>query len=143
MANVVAVCISEQKGVRKREVSEIEIRKGEGVVGDAHGDDPIRRISLLGIESVEKNRRIIPDIKPGDYAENIQTEGLILYELPIGTRLKIGETELEVTKIGKECHQGCEIKKLTGDCVMPREGIFAEVIEEGRIKPGDEIEVMG
>ena len=142
MANVIAVCISGQKGTKKSEVPSIEIRKGEGIVGDAHGDDPIRRISLLGVESVEKNKKIIPDLKPGDYAENIQTEGLILYELPIGTRLKIGETELEVTQIGKECHQGCEIKKLTGDCVMPREGIFAEVIEEGMIKPGDEVVVL-
>ena len=142
MASVTAVCISEKKGTKKSEVPVIEIKKGEGVVGDAHGDDPKRRISLLGVESVSKNKSIMPDLKPGDYAENIQTEGLTLYELPIGTRLRIGGTVLEVTQIGKECHQGCEIKKLTGDCVMPREGIFAEVVEEGRIKPGDEVSVL-
>jgi len=142
MASVVAVCISEQKGVRKHEVASIDIKKGEGVVGDAHGDDPKRRVSLLGDESVEKMRSAFPGLKPGDFAENILTEGLVLYELPIGTRLKVGETELEVTQIGKECHHGCEIRRLTGDCVMPREGIFAEVVTEGRIGPGDAVEVL-
>jgi len=142
MASIIAVCVSEQKGVRKHEVSEIVIRKGEGVVGDAHGDDPKRRISLLGDESVEKLRSVFPELKPGDFAENMLTEGIVLYELPIGTMLRIGETELEVTQIGKECHQGCEIRRLTGDCVMPREGIFAEVIKEGTIRPGDTLEVL-
>ena len=141
MAKVVAVCVSEQKGVRKREVSGIEIKKGQGVVGDAHGDDPKRRVSLLGTESVDKLRAVFPELKPGDFAENVLTEGLVLYELPIGTRLMIGEVELEVTQIGKECHHGCEIRRLTGDCVMPREGIFAEVVTEGLIKPGDSIEL--
>jgi MOSC domain-containing protein YiiM len=142
MASVVAVCISENKGTKKHEVSVIETRKGEGIAGDAHGDDPKRRISLLAEESVEKLRITLPELKPGDFAENILTEGLVLFELPVGTRLKIGETELEVTQIGKECHHGCEIKKLTGDCVMPREGIFAEIVTEGTIKPGDEIQVL-
>jgi MOSC domain-containing protein YiiM len=142
MATVKAVCISEKKGVRKHAVDKIEIRFGEGVVGDAHGDDPKRRVSLLGDESVEKLRGILPELAAGDFAENILTEGLTLYELPIGTHLRIGETELEVTQIGKECHQGCEIRRLTGDCVMPREGIFGEVIREGTIRPNDEIEVV-
>ena len=141
MPSVLAVCISEEKGVRKHEVPSIDIRKGEGVVGDAHGDDPKRRVSLLGDESVEKLRSAFPELKPGDFAENILTEGLVLYELPVGTRMKVGGTELEVTQIGKECHHGCEIRRLTGDCVMPREGIFAEVVTEGRICPGDAIEV--
>jgi len=142
MASVAAVCISGQKGVKKQEVSEVEIKRDEGIVGDAHGDDPARRISLLGVESVDKLRGAMPELKPGDFAENILTEGLVLYELPVGTRLKVGETELEVTQIGKECHHGCEIKRLTGDCVMPREGIFAEVVTEGCIKPGDAVEVL-
>jgi MOSC domain-containing protein YiiM len=142
MARVIAVCISTQKGVRKHEVPGIEIRKGEGVVGDAHGDDPNRRVSLLGDESVAKLRDALPELKPGDFAENILTEGIVLYELPIGTRIRVGGTELEVTQIGKECHHGCEIRRLTGDCVMPREGIFAEVVTEGRIGPGDVIEVI-
>ena len=142
MAKVLAVCISEEKGVRKHEVPEIEVKFGEGVGGDAHGDDAKRRVSLLGDESVEKLRGVFPELKPGDFAENILTEGIVLYEQPIGTRLRIGGTELEVTQIGKECHHGCEIRRLTGDCVMPREGIFAEVIKEGIIKPGDDIEVL-
>ncbi|MCL2493574.1 MAG: MOSC domain-containing protein [Clostridiales bacterium] len=142
MATVKAVCVSERKGVRKHPVEEIEIRKGEGVVGDAHGDDPKRRVSLLGEESVDTLRGAFPGLAPGDFAENILTEGLVLYKLPIGTRLRVGETEMEVTQIGKECHQGCEIRKLTGDCVMPREGIFAEVVTEGRVRPGDAIEVL-
>ena len=141
MASVIAVCISEQKGVKKHEVPQIEVRFGEGVLGDAHGDDPVRRVSLLGDESVEKLRGSLPGLKPGDFAENILTEGVVLYELPVGTRFIIGEAELEVTQIGKECHHGCEIRRITGDCVMPREGIFAEVIKEGFIKPGDAIEV--
>jgi len=142
MASVRAVCISEEKGVKKHEVPEIELKFDEGIVGDAHGDDPKRRVSLLGDESVEKLRGAFPGLKPGDFAENILTEGIVLFELPIGTRLKIGETELEVTQIGKECHHGCEIRRITGDCVMPREGIFAEVIKEGSIKPGDAVEVL-
>jgi cyclic pyranopterin phosphate synthase len=142
MAIVKAVCVSEQKGVRKHAVDAIEIKKGEGVVRDAHGDDPKRRVSLLGDESVDKLRGVLPELAPGDFAENILTEGLTLYELPVGTRLRVGETELEVTQIGKECHQGCEIRKLTGDCVMPREGIFAEVITEGAIRPGDSVDVL-
>ena len=139
MAKVKAVCISDKKGVKKETVDQIEIKKDEGIVGDAHGEDPIRRISLLGDESVDKIRDKMPELKAGDFAENILTEGIVLYELPIGTRLKIGETEVEVTKIGKECHHGCAIKQTTGDCVMPREGVFAEVIVEGIIRPGDEI----
>jgi len=142
MASVTAVCISEEKGVRKHEVPQLELKFNEGVVGDAHGDDPVRRVSLLGDESVEKLRGAFPGLKPGDFAENILTEGIVLYELPIGTRLIVGETELEVTQIGKECHHGCEIRRITGDCVMPREGIFAEVIKEGFIKPGDAVEVL-
>ena len=141
MASVVALCLSEKKGVKKHEVPEVVIRKGEGIVGDAHGDEPKRRISLLGVESVDKLRSFMPDLKPGDFAENILTEGIVLYELSIGARFKIGEAELEVTQIGKDCHHGCEIKRLTGDCVMPREGIFAEIITEGTIKKGDGIEV--
>ena len=104
MAKVKAVCISDQKGVRKHIVDEITIKFGEGIIGDAHGEDPKRRISLLGDESVEKLRSILPELAPGDFAENILTEGLTLYELPIGTHLRIGDAEVEVTQIGKECH---------------------------------------
>ena len=141
MASVVAVCISEQKGTQKHEVPEIRLKKEHGIVGDAHAGNWHRQVSLLGTESVDKLRAVLPDIPHGAFAENILTEGITLYELPVGTRLRVGEVLLEVTQIGKECHQGCAIRKLTGDCVMPREGIFAIVLEEGTIRAGDKVEV--
>ncbi|MDR2610789.1 MAG: MOSC domain-containing protein [Clostridiales Family XIII bacterium] len=142
MAKVVAVCISEKKGERKHPVDEIRVNAAEGVVGDAHGEDPVRQISLLADESVDKLRDRMPQLAPGDFAENILIEGLIPYELPVGTKLQVGETELEMTQIGKECHFGCEIRQLTGDCVMPREGVFARVIVPGAIRAGDEVRVV-
>lgn len=142
MAKVLAVCISEKKGTQKKPVDSIKIKIDWGIEGDAHAGNWHRQISLLANESVDKVRHVLPDIQPGAFAENILTEGITLYTLPVGTLLKIGETEMEVTQIGKECHQGCAIRKLTGDCVMPREGIFCKVIKEGEIKPGDGIEVI-
>ena len=142
MASVLAVCISEQKGTQKHPVPEIQVKCGHGIVGDAHAGNWHRQISLLGSESVDKVRPLLPDIQPGAFAENILTEGITLYTLPVGTLLRVGETELEVTQIGKECHQGCAIRKLTGECVMPREGIFAVVKKEGVIRPGDIVEVL-
>lgn len=142
MASVLAVCISEQKGTQKHPVPEIQVKCGHGIVGDAHAGNWHRQISLLGSESVDKVRPLLPDIQPGAFAENILTEGITLYTLPVGTLLRVGEAELEVTQIGKECHQGCAIRKLTGDCVMPREGIFAVVKKEGVIRPGDIVEVL-
>lgn len=139
---VVSVCISEKKGTRKHKVDFVELKKNHGIVGDAHAGDWHRQVSFLAVESLEKMKKDIPTLDSGDFAENIMTEGLVLYELPIGTHLKVGETELEITQIGKECHQGCEIRKITGDCVMPREGIFGIVIKEGKVFPGDEIEIL-
>lgn len=142
MASVVAVCISQQKGTVKHEVPEIALKIRHGIVGDAHAGDWHRQVSLLGIESVNKLKERFPDIPVGAFAENILTEGLTLYTLPVGTRLKVGEVLLEVTQIGKECHAHCAIRKQIGDCVMPREGIFAVVLEEGRIKAGDSVEIV-
>jgi MOSC domain-containing protein YiiM len=142
MAVVTAVCISDKKGVQKRPVPEITIRKKHGIEGDAHAGDWHRQISLLGEESVDKLRAHFPDLPAGAFAENILTKGVILYELPVGTKLRVGETLLEVTQIGKECHAACAIRKVTGDCVMPREGIFTIVLEEGTIKAGDTIEIV-
>jgi MOSC domain-containing protein YiiM len=142
MAKVLAVCISENKGERKHVTDSITVNGVEGVVGDAHGEDPVRQVSLLGTESVDKLRDKMPELAAGDFAENILTEGIILYELPVGTRLRLGETEMQVTQIGKECHLGCEIRRLTGDCVMPREGVFAKVLVPGTIRAGDELAVL-
>ena len=142
MPNVVAVCISDVKGIIKTPVDEIYVKIDHGIIGDAHAGDWHRQVSLLASESVGKLREKIPDLEAGVFAENILTSGICLYELPVGTKLEIGEALLEVTQIGKVCHnEGCAIKKQTGDCVMPREGIFASVVREGKIKPGDEIEV--
>ena len=141
MAEVIAVCISERKGIRKHEVPSIRVQCGHGIVGDAHAGNWHRQISLLAEESVDKMRALGLTLQPGDFAENILTRGLELKSLPIGTRLRVGETLLEVTQIGKKCHNDCEIKKLTGSCVMPTEGIFAIVLQEGEIFPGDTVAV--
>jgi len=143
MATVSAVCISEIKGVVKTPVGEIFVKQNYGIVGDAHAGDWHRQVSLLADESVDKLRDKIPELPAGVFAENILTHGICLYDLPIGTKLRVGGVLLEVTQIGKECHNSaCAIKKQTGDCVMPREGIFAVVLEEGTVKPGDEIQII-
>ena len=142
MAKVVSVNISEKKGTVKREVPEIQLKLGHGILGDAHAGDWHRQISLLAEESVDKMRSLLPELQPGAFAENINTRGLDLKSLPIGTRLRLGETVVEVTQIGKECHSDCEIKKATGKCVMPTEGIFAVVVEEGIVRKGDSIEII-
>lgn len=141
MAKVIALCISEKKGVRKHEVPYIDVKLDYGIVGDAHAGNWHRQISLLGDESIEKMRKMGLTLTPGAFAENIVTEGVVLNKLPIGTILRVGETVLRVTQIGKECHNDCAIKKATGECVMPTEGIFAVVVKEGRIYPGDTLEV--
>ena len=134
---VLATCISEQKGVKKHPVPSIALEKDYGILGDAHAGKWHRQISLLPNESVDSLRDVIPDLKAGDFAENILTEGVSLKELPIGTVMQIGTAVLEVTQIGKQCHNDCEIKQLTGRCVMPTDGVFARVIQGGEIKPGD------
>ena len=138
---VISVNISEKKGTIKTPVERIELKINHGIVGDAHAGNWHRQVSLLAQESLEKMKAKIPSLKPGDFAENIMTQGIKLHTLPLGTVLKIGECELEVTQIGKECHKGCEIRNLTGECIMPTEGIFAIVKKEGYIYPGDEISI--
>ena len=142
MAQVVAVCISENKGERKTPVDAVELRENHGIVGDAHAGDWHRQVSLLASESIDKMRALGLDVDSGDFAENITTSGIELVSLPIGTRLQVGEILLEVTQIGKECHTRCAIFYQAGDCVMPKEGIFARVITGGIIKPGDEVVTM-
>lgn len=143
MAYVEAVCISDKKGIVKRERAEVMLKAAWGMEGDAHAGEWHRQISLLAGESIDNVRKILPTLKNGAFAENIITRGLDLTALAVGDRLRVGDgVLLEITQIGKECHnQGCAIKKATGDCIMPREGLFAKVIEGGLLKPGDSIEV--
>lgn len=139
---VKAVCISEKKGEQKVPIEEAELKVDHGIVGDAHAGNWHRQVSLLGVESVAKVQNALDfELKPGDFAENILTEGITLYTLPIGTKMTIGDVEAEVTQIGKECHYGCAIRELAGDCVMPREGIFVKILKGGHIKAGDAIQV--
>jgi MOSC domain-containing protein YiiM len=142
-AVVVSVNISDKKGIRKHAVPYIDVKCHHGIEGDAHAGDWHRQISLLAEESIDTMRSICPiELDDGIFAENINTRGIDLKHLPVGTHLRVGVTELEVTQIGKECHSDCAIKKATGRCVMPTDGIFAVVIKEGRIQAGDEIEIL-
>jgi len=143
MGKIIAVCTSEKKGMLKKNVGEGILKVGFGLEGDAHGGNWHRMVSLLGVESIKKMTDKGVDVGPGDFAENLTTEGLELFTLPIGTKLKIGETSIgEVTQIGKECHTKCEIFKQVGECVMPKEGIFIRLLEGGVVRSGDSIEVM-
>ena len=139
-ARVLNVCVSETKGVQKTPVDSVTVRVEHGIDGDAHAGDWHRQVSLLADESAQKMRDKGLPIGPGDFGENVLTAGIELTALPVGTVIKVGETVLEVTQIGKECHDRCPIYYKAGDCVMPKEGIFAKVIEGGVIKPGDSIE---
>ena len=141
--SVVAVSVSGRKGVVKENVPRVELMVDHGVKGDAHAEGGHRQVSLLALESIDKMRAAGAQVHPGDFAENITTRGLAVDKLPVGTRLRIGETaELTITQIGKACHAGCAIRELVGDCIMPREGVFARVDKGGTVGPGDAIEVF-
>ncbi len=139
---VVAVSTSEKTGTRKSNVPEAEARPNWGLVGDAHAGDWHRQISLLALESIDTMVAKGLDVGPGDFAENITTRGLDLVSLPIGTRMRLGASTVEVTQIGKVCHNRCAIYYQAGDCVMPREGIFVKVLDGGMVRPGDAVEVL-
>ncbi|PLX93910.1 MAG: MOSC domain-containing protein [Desulfuromonas sp.] len=141
-ANVVAVCTSLAKGERKTPVAEVLLKEQHGIEGDAHAGPWHRQVSLLARESIDKMKAMGLDVDCGDFAENITTSGIHLPALPLGSRMRIGATTLEVTQIGKECHNRCAIFYQAGDCVMPKEGIFVKVLRGGRIAPGDEIEIL-
>jgi MOSC domain-containing protein YiiM len=143
MGTVVAVCISENKGEIKTPVPVITLRENFGIVGDAHADSTWhRQVSLLAMESIDKMQGKGLDLKPGNFAENITTEGIDLCVIPVGTRMEIGDTLLEMTQLGKKCHTGCAIRELVGDCIFPREGIFVKVLRGGTIKAGDTITLL-
>lgn len=140
---IVAVSVSDRKGVVKHNVPQARLLVEHGLEGDAHAEGGIRQVSLLALESIDKMRAAGAKVNPGDFAENLTTLGLDVCSLPVGTRLSVGqEVELEITQIGKACHKGCAIRELVGDCVMPREGVFARVLREGVVKPGDLIGVI-
>jgi len=162
VGRVVSVNLSTRKGVPKEPVPEAELRPDLGLVDDAHSGPGLQQVSLLASESIEKQRRIfqerlargelrkqcrkgydvIAGLGPGSFAENLTIEGLPLAQLPLGTRLGVGgEVVLEISRIGKKCHSGCAIFELLGDCVMPREGVFARVLAGGVVRPGDEVRV--
>ncbi len=139
---VLSINISDKKGIIKKPISEAQFKEDYGIVKDAHAGKGIRQVSLLANESIDKMRAQGIELESGMFAENITTEGIELHTLAIGTRLQIGETIQEVSKIGKECHHGCAIKEQTGTCIMPTEGIFTVVIKGGKIKPNDKIEIL-
>ncbi len=139
---LVAISISDRKGVKKENVPEATLVVDHGLKGDAHAGS-VRQVSLLAQESIDKMIALGAAVGPGDFAENLTTQGLEVMALPIGTMLQVGEEALlQITQIGKACHKGCAIREQVGDCVMPREGVFARVIRGGVIKPGDVIEVL-
>jgi MOSC domain-containing protein YiiM len=141
--SVVAVSVSDRKGVVKENVPEARLVVAHGLAGDAHAGEWHRQVSLLATESIDKMRAAGAKVNPGDFAENITTRGLAVDKLPVGTRVRIGpEAELTITQIGKKCHAGCAIRELVGDCIMPREGVFARVDKGGVVRPGDVIEVF-
>ena len=139
---VVAVCVSKRKGTVKKNVGRARLQVDWGIEGDAHAGNWHRQVSLLAWESIEKMRAQGLNVREGSFAENITTRGLELHTLPVGTRLRLGSALVEVAQIGKLCHAKCAIFQMVGDCVMPREGIFARVLEEGEVAVGDPIEVV-
>ena len=143
MASVVAVCKSKKKGTKKEAVAEGFLKENYGLVDDAHADCLTnRQVSLLAIESIDKMRSLGFDLNPGDFAENITTEGVDLVSVPIGTKIFVGdEIVLEMTQIGKECHTACAIRRQVGKCIMPEEGVFTRVIRGGLVKPRDTIKI--
>jgi MOSC domain-containing protein YiiM len=136
---IVSISISSEKGMKKTPVESALFCADHGIEGDAHAGEWHRQVSLLAEESIERMRTKGLDVGYGDFAENITTHGLVLYEIPVGTKIRIGESLIEVTQIGKECHDRCAVYYAAGDCVMPRQGIFARVLRGGKVKKGDEI----
>jgi molybdopterin adenylyltransferase len=143
VGKIVSVNVSDSKGEKKHNIGKGKLVVGHGIDQDAHAGAWHRQVSLLAVESIDKIKRMGLDVKPGDFAENLTTEGVDLPILPIGTQLRIGSrVVMKVTQIGKECHTRCAIFQQVGDCVMPKEGIFAEVLTGGDVEIGDEIEVL-
>ena len=138
-----AISISKEKGTRKKNVPKAELQADFGIIGDAHAGSWHRQVSLLGVESIDKMTAKGAKVSPGDFAENITTECVDLGTLKVGSKLRLGvNVELEITEFGKKCHGRCKIFEQIGDCIMPREGVFAQVTQGGAIDVGDAIEVI-
>lgn len=142
MGQVVAVCISEIKGVQKRNVHTAKFIEDYGIEKDAHAGKWHRQVSLLSFDKIEDFKARGAEIKDGDFGENLVVTGIDFRNCPIGTRFRCNEVILELTQIGKECHNGCEIFKIMGDCIMPREGVFTKVLHGGIITVGDDLEII-
>ncbi|MEA4873413.1 MAG: MOSC domain-containing protein [Synergistaceae bacterium] len=136
---IIAVCTSPEKGMIKHDVGEGLLLEELGIEGDAHAGFMHRQVSLIAVEDIRTMMEKLPDLVPGSFAENLTTEGFDLSALKVGDRLKVGETILEVSQIGKECHTKCEVFRKTGDCIMPKKGIFTRVIKGGKVKTGDTV----
>jgi len=139
VGKIIAVCTAPEKGMIKHDVGEGLLLEELGIEGDAHAGFMHRQVSLISIEDIRTMMEKLPDLVPGSFAENLTTEGFDLSALKVGDRLKVGETILEVSQIGKECHTKCEVFRKTGDCIMPKKGIFTRVIKGGKVKTGDTI----
>ena len=139
MGKLIAICTSEKKGTQKQQVESAVLREDYGIEGDAHAGNWHRQVSLLGLEKIESFRERGAEVEFGAFGENLVIEGFDFRNLPVGTRFRIGDVLLEMTQIGKECHTHCAIYHMVGDCIMPREGVFAKVLEGGEVKVGDEV----
>lgn len=139
---IIAICISEQKGTQKHEVEKVNLIEDWGIEHDAHAGKWHRQVSLLALEKIEEFRERGAQVDFGAFGENLIVEGFDLRTLPLGTRFRIGDALLELTQIGKKCHSHCEIYKVVGDCIMPREGVFTKVLKGGTVCPGDTVELI-
>ena len=143
MAKIVSINISKRKGEPKVPVPQAQVRENYGLEGDVHAGPWHRQVSLLAQESIDRMIALgASDLTPGDFAENITTQGITLHTLPVGTRLRLGTCEAEVTQIGKQCHQHCAIFQKLGTCIMPREGIFVRILKGGDLHPGDSVDIL-
>lgn len=142
MGKIMAVCISEKRGTQKKNIDKVRLIENFGLEGDAHGGNWHRQVSLLSYEKVRAFEEKGISVEDGAFGENLLVEGFDFKTLPVGTRFRCGEVLLEMTQIGKECHSHCEIYQAVGDCIMPREGVFARVLHGGMIQIGDELEIV-